>query len=100
MTTFWFGVHFAEAVSVNLLPLTLYLFTENAFYIGLILAINPMFGFVAQPVVGVLSDRTWTRVGRRAFYLIVAAPQQGGPRAWEKGRAGGNIIKERTPRAE
>ena len=74
MTTFWFGVHFAEAVSVNLLPLTLYLFTENAFYIGLILAINPMFGFVAQPIVGVLSDRTWTRVGRRAFYLIVAAP--------------------------
>ena len=52
MTTFWFGVHFAEAVSVNLLPLTLYLFTENAFYIGLILAINPMFGFVAQPIVG------------------------------------------------
>ena len=74
MTTFWFGVHFAEAVSVNLLPLTLYLFTENAFYIGLILAINPMFGFIAQPIVGVLSDRTWTRVGRRAFYLIVAAP--------------------------
>lgn len=74
MTTFWSGVHFAEAVSVNLLPLTLYLFTENAFYIGLILAINPMFGFIAQPVVGVLSDRTWTRVGRRAFYLIVAAP--------------------------
>ncbi len=74
MTTFWFGVHFAEAVSVNLLPLTLYLFTENAFYIGLILAINSMFGFIAQPVVGVLSDRTWTRVGRRAFYLIVAAP--------------------------
>ncbi|MYE13657.1 MAG: SLC45 family MFS transporter [Gammaproteobacteria bacterium] len=69
-----FGVHFVEAVSVNLLPLTLYLFTQNAFFIGLILAINPIFGFIAQPIVGVLSDRTWTRVGRRAFYFIVAAP--------------------------
>ena len=74
MSSVIFGVHFAEAVSVNLLPLTLYLFTENAFYIGLILAINPIFGFIGQPVVGVLSDRTWTRVGRRAFYFIVAAP--------------------------
>ncbi len=69
-----FGVSVTEAVSVNLLPLTLYLFTENAFYIALILAINPIFGFIAQPLVGVLSDRTWTRVGRRAFYLILAAP--------------------------
>ena len=74
MSFFLFGLHFAEAVSVSLLPLTLYLFTENAFYIGVILAINPIFGFVAQPIVGVLADRTWTRVGRRAFYLIVAAP--------------------------
>ncbi|MDE0349421.1 MAG: MFS transporter [Gammaproteobacteria bacterium] len=74
MSSVLFGVHFVEAVSVNLLPLTLYLFTQNAFFIGLILAINPIFGFIAQPIVGVLSDRTWTRVGRRAFYFILAAP--------------------------
>ena len=74
MSCVLFGVHFAEALSVNLLPLTLYLFTENAFFIGVILAINPIFGFVAQPIVGVLADRTWTRVGRRAFYFIIAAP--------------------------
>ena len=74
MSSVLFGVHFVEAVSVNLLPLTLYLFTQNAFFIGLILAINPIFGFIAQPIVGVLSDRTWTRVGRRAFYFLLAAP--------------------------
>ena len=69
-----FGLDFAEGVSISLLPLTLYLFTTNAFVISLILAINPIFGFIAQPLVGVLSDRTWTRVGRRAFYLIIGAP--------------------------
>ena len=74
MSCVLFGVHFAEALSVNLLPLTLYLFTQNAFFIGVILAINPIFGFIAQPIVGVLADRTWTRVGRRAFYFIIAAP--------------------------
>ncbi|MHC4996105.1 MAG: MFS transporter [Planctomycetota bacterium] len=70
----FFGVNVTEACSVYLLPLTLNLFTENPQYIFWILAINPAFGAVAQPLVGVLSDRTWTRVGRRAFYLITCAP--------------------------
>lgn len=33
----------------------------------------PLMGLVVQPVVGMLSDRTWTRVGRRLPYLIVGA---------------------------
>ena len=74
MSCFIFGIDFAEGVSMTLLPLTLYMFTTNAFVISLILAINPIFGFIAQPLVGALGDRTWTRVGRRAFYLIIGAP--------------------------
>lgn len=70
----FFGVNVTEACSVNLLPLTLNLFTENPMYIFLILAINPAFGIIAQPLVGAVSDRVWTRFGRRAFFLIICAP--------------------------
>ena len=33
----------------------------------------PLMGLLVQPVVGTLSDRTWTRFGRRLPYLIVWA---------------------------
>lgn len=94
----FFGLGVTEEVSNNVLPLTLKRMTEgfswslqlpfrlpvlapdgmvtmgSAMIIGLVLALNPLFGFIAQPLVGVLSDRIWTRVGRRAFFLITAAP--------------------------
>ena len=68
------GTSITEGASVYLLPLTIELFTKNPQYIALILAINPIFGFIAQPLVGAWSDRIWTPVGRRAFFLIVCAP--------------------------
>ena len=33
----------------------------------------PLMGLIVQPVVGMLSDRTWNRFGRRLPYLIVGA---------------------------
>ena len=33
----------------------------------------PLMGMIVQPVVGTLSDRTWTRFGRRIPYLFVGA---------------------------
>lgn len=68
------GLTLAEQLSNNILPLTLHRFTADASIIGMILAIHPIFGFVTQPLVGVLSDRIWTPVGRRAFFLITCAP--------------------------
>lgn len=68
------GLQLAEEVSNNVLPLTLHRFTADASLIGWILAIHPAFGLIAQPVVGILGDRIWTRVGRRAFFLIACAP--------------------------
>lgn len=68
------GLSLTERVSHILLPLTLRRFTEDATIIGCILALNPMFGFIAQPLVGVLSDRIWTPIGRRAFFLMLGAP--------------------------
>lgn len=33
----------------------------------------PLMGIVVQPIVGVLSDRTWCRLGRRIPYLLIGA---------------------------
>src|SRR6202051_5416328 len=33
----------------------------------------PLTGLLVQPVIGYLSDRTWTRLGRRKPYFIVGA---------------------------
>ena len=33
----------------------------------------PLMGIIVQPIIGVLSDRTWTRFGRRIPYLFVGA---------------------------
>lgn len=68
------GINFTEAASTILLPLTLRRYTTDIGLIGWILAVNPAFGFIAQPLVGVLSDRLWTPVGRRAFFIILASP--------------------------
>lgn len=70
----WSGLIVTEAVSNNVLPLTIRQFTDQAWLIGLILAINPAFGFIAQPLVGIVSDRIWTPIGRRAFFLVTGAP--------------------------
>lgn len=69
-----FGISVTESVSLQVLPLTLRHFTADAGMIGLILAINPFFGFIVQPVIGIWSDRIWTRFGRRAVFLLAGAP--------------------------
>ena len=33
----------------------------------------PLMGIIVQPIVGTLSDKTWTRLGRRIPYLFVGA---------------------------
>ncbi len=33
----------------------------------------PLMGLIVQPIVGILSDRTWTKIGRRLPYLIIGA---------------------------
>jgi MFS family permease len=74
LCSIWCGLVITEAISANILPLTIKTFTDNPAVIGLILALNPFFGFIAQPLVGILGDRIWTPLGRRAFFLIVGAP--------------------------
>jgi MFS family permease len=70
----WSGLVLTENISNQILPLTIRRFTTDADTIGFILALNPFFGFIANPLVGVLSDKIWTPIGRRAFFLVTGAP--------------------------
>lgn len=68
------GLAITENISDYVLPLTIQRFTTDAAVIGLILAINPLFGFIANPLSGIIGDRIWTPLGRRALLLLVGAP--------------------------
>lgn len=74
LSLIWSGLVVTEQVSNHVLPLTLKHFTDNAGIIGLVLALNPAFGFIAQPLAGIVSDRIWTPLGRRAILLVTGAP--------------------------
>lgn len=69
---FLYSSGIAEATSNYLLPDTIHRFTQNAFVISVILSLNPLFGFVAQPWAGWYSDRIWTPLGRRLPLLLLA----------------------------
>lgn len=56
------------------LPLFLSLFTHNAILIGWLSSTRSFEQFIVQPVVGAWSDRSWTRVGRRAPFFLLAMP--------------------------
>lgn len=69
-----FGFSCTEAISNNVLALTLHRHTTSAFVIGAILALNPFFGILGQPFAAYWSDRIWTPLGRRAVFLLIASP--------------------------
>lgn len=74
LASIWSGLMLTELVNNNILPLTVRHFTDNALVIGIILALHPAFALIAHPIVGIVSDRIWTPLGRRAFIIIVCAP--------------------------
>jgi MFS family permease len=49
-------------------------FTDNGYLIGLLLASGPLVSALVNPAVGRLSDRTWTRFGRRLPYVLIGVP--------------------------
>jgi MFS family permease len=50
------------------------LFTDNGYLIGLLLAVGPLVAALMNPALGRLSDRTWTRFGRRIPFALVGVP--------------------------
>lgn len=60
------------ALNNFVLPLFLKLYTNNDVIIGWLSSTRSFEQSVTQPLIGVWSDRTWTRFGRRApFYLLM-----------------------------
>jgi MFS family permease len=56
------------------LPLTLRRYTGSATLIGFAIGGEGLFALAIPLVVGAVSDRTWTRWGRRRPFMVVAAP--------------------------
>ena len=65
--------HFEYISNTFLSPLARDL-VSGATGVGLIQALNPLFGILVQPLIGWRSDHTWTRLGRRKPYILCALP--------------------------
>jgi maltose/moltooligosaccharide transporter len=67
------GIQFGWGLQMaNMSPIYTYLGARNDQLAKLWLA-APLTGFIVQPIIGTLSDRTWGRLGRRRPYFLVGA---------------------------
>ena len=69
----FFGVHIAYALqsaNISRLFATLGADPHELSYFWIL---PPLLGIIIQPIIGALSDRTWTRLGRRLPYLLLGA---------------------------
>jgi len=67
------GIQFGWGLQMaNMSPIYKYLGAADDQIARLWLA-APLTGFIVQPIIGALSDRTWTRLGRRRPYFLVGA---------------------------
>lgn len=67
------GIQFGWGLQLaNMSPIYKYLGADEATLPYLWLA-GPMTGLLVQPIVGALSDRTWTRLGRRRPFFLIGA---------------------------
>lgn len=67
------GIQFGWGLQMaNMSPIYKYLGADEANLPYLWLA-GPLTGLLVQPIVGAMSDRTWTRLGRRRPYFLVGA---------------------------
>ena len=65
------GYNAVEVLTAQMIPITCRKFTDNAFILSFIIALNAVFGFVAQPYVAWKSDHTITRFGRRKPFMML-----------------------------
>lgn len=66
------GTGFFYAFSNAVLPLLIP--SENVLLVNLMSNTRSIEGTVIQPIIGAWSDRTWTRLGRRRPFMLVAMP--------------------------
>ena len=69
----FFGVQIAyslQSANISRIFATLGADPHNLSYFWIL---PPLMGMVVQPIVGIMSDRTWTKYGRRIPYLFIGA---------------------------
>ena len=67
------GIQFGWALQMaNMGPIYEYL-GADAHEIPMLFLAAPLTGMIIQPIIGYMSDRTWTRLGRRRPYFLVGA---------------------------
>lgn len=69
----FFGVQIAYALQSGNVSRIFSTMGADPKNLGFFWILPPLMGMLVQPVVGVASDKTWTRFGRRIPYLIVGA---------------------------
>ena len=67
------GIQFAWSMQIALSSRVLEPLGADPFIFGLIWCAGPITGLFVQPIVGALSDKTWTKIGRRRPFLLVGA---------------------------
>lgn len=67
------GIQFAWSMQIALSSQVLEPLGANPFLLGFIWTAGPVTGILVQPIVGSLSDKSWTRWGRRRPYILVGA---------------------------
>jgi MFS family permease len=67
----WFGFEIFWAFHTGPMPLFLREFTDSKFTISLVLSLAGLAGCIVPSAVGYLSDRSFTRFGRRRPYIFV-----------------------------
>ncbi|MCX6667489.1 MAG: MFS transporter [Euryarchaeota archaeon] len=74
------GAGLVLSLNSNVIPLLLDPLAKSAFntlsnfFIGIVIGITLFLGIVIPPVIGTISDNTWTRFGRRIIYMIIFVP--------------------------
>lgn len=67
------GIQFAWSMQIAFSSRVLEPLGANPFLFGLIWCAGPLTGVIVPPIIGAMSDRTWTRIGKRRPYIIAGA---------------------------
>jgi len=70
----FFGISVIWSIYNSYVPVFLKELTLSSFLVGFIMTIDNIFAVVLLPYIGVLSDLTRTRIGRRKPYIIAGVP--------------------------
>jgi maltose/moltooligosaccharide transporter len=74
------GAGLVLSLNSNVIPLLLDPLAKSAFntfsnfFIGIVIGITLFLGILIPPIIGTISDNTWTRFGRRIIYMIIFVP--------------------------